>query len=1357
MAIKKINDEKISAIKAKSVKALPNRPSEKGYTAEQLKTYFTNIVLDEKDSAISEINRIVDEVSNTIGDIGDASIKDFVITYIVGKLTEEAPILSLDFEDGKLKYTKYGTSEIKEIDISPKSISLDIVSGEIDNKEFKAYIKEAHSNSEEALQKLSELVEGADNTLDTIGEISKALKDNANIIDTLVVKEAGKGLSTNDFTDEDKEKLDNTPSEFADVATSGSYNDLNDKPELFDGDYNSLINKPTIPSIEGLASEDYVKDYAQPKGDYITEINREDVNNALGYVPASYSNFQELSFKIQGREQAKTFKNTQEIQSWIDGAIVGDGFPVSRAFIGLNLYTTDNEDNDYWVSSIPVTSMSNLSILPTDKIDLDEYVKTVELARVAETGDYTDLKNTPDIPTNLSELNDDENHRLVTDTILNTISENTSDIQSLEETKLNIELGADEANKMLVTDANGNITTVMAGSSFRLVDNLESTATDLGLTANQGRVLDGKKLNKQQGASNKNKLLYVNDEGLVDLQPIKTKVSEFENDSNFATEEFVNTNGGKIDAIKVNGVTQEIVNKEVDIEVPSIEGLASETYVNQETAKKVDKVEGKGLSTNDYTTAEKNKLAGLSNYDDSVITEDITNLENNKVDKVTGKALSTNDFTNAYKTKLDGLSNYDDTKVKSDISSLSTNKADKSSVTAIDGRVTTIEGKIPTLASQDFVNSSIATATATFKGTYDEFADLKSVSADENDYAFVENTDSAGNKLYKRYKYVDGAWVFEYDLNNSSFTANQWATINSGVTASDRQSFVDNITEVGNIKTTLTTKADKSEIPSVNDATILVRVNGAAVGSFTTNQSTDEEIDISVPTGTAASKGYTTSITGSSNLPTDAAVKSFVEGKGYITKDASITGNAATATKATGDGNGNNIVNTYATKSALSDVDAKIPTTAVSYASQSLTTAQKTQARTNIGAGTSSFSGSYNDLTNKPTIPTNNNQLTNGAGYVTSSGSVASATKATQDGSGNVITSTYLPKTGGAISPTTGDTPLILNSATTNGAYLGLKRKDATYSTYIGINANDNPIIQTGGTSKQIATLDDIPSVPDIDGGLLEFMNDEYNKTLNKAQFIDGTYTLSVPSSNTSVTLSNAFNLTTLEAGTYYLSFTMTGGANAWGFNAIKFWNGSTNVFSKTFTSNQVVSINTTKVFSYAFTLTEKITFNKISFTKALGSSNTSYISQVMINSGTSALPYKKYGGGDIAHLGDIHPIGTYLWTDGSYTPAERFGGTWEKIKDVFLLASGSSYSVGSKGGEATHTLTIDEIPAHTHDGTNKYLTDSNVTTAWRVGLRVAKESAAVNSWESQSTTGGGQAHNNMPPYLVGDLWHRIA
>ena len=60
-----------------------------------------------------------------------------------------------------------------------------------------------------------------------------------------------------------------------------------------------------------------------------------------------------------------------------------------------------------------------------------------------------------------------------------------------------------------------------------------------------------------------------------------------------------------------------------------------------------------------------------------------------------------------------------------------------------------------------------------------------------------------------------------------------------------------------------------------------------------------------------------------------------------------------------------------------------VTTNAVKYTTQTLTDDQKTQARTNIGAGTSSFSGSYNDLSNKPTIPTKVTDLTDAADYAT--------------------------------------------------------------------------------------------------------------------------------------------------------------------------------------------------------------------------------------------------------------------------------------------------------------------------------------------------------------------------------------
>ena len=89
---------------------------------------------------------------------------------------------------------------------------------------------------------------------------------------------------------------------------------------------------------------------------------------------------------------------------------------------------------------------------------------------------------------------------------------------------------------------------------------------------------------------------------------------------------------------------------------------------------KVEKVEGKELSSNDFTDEYKTKVDGLENYDDTAIKSDIEELQTGKVDKETGKSLSTNDFTTAEKEKLEGIeTGANKTVVDSTLSSTSTN------------------------------------------------------------------------------------------------------------------------------------------------------------------------------------------------------------------------------------------------------------------------------------------------------------------------------------------------------------------------------------------------------------------------------------------------------------------------------------------------------------------------------------------------------------------------------------------------------------------------------------------------------------------------------------------------------------
>lgn len=114
------------------------------------------------------------------------------------------------------------------------------------------------------------------------------------------------------------------------------------------------------------------------------------------------------------------------------------------------------------------------------------------------------------------------------------------------------------------------------------------------------------------------------------------------------------------------------------------------------------------------------------------------------------------------------------------------------------------------------------------------------------------------------------------------------------------------------------------------------------------------------------------------------------------------------------------------------------------------------------------------------------------------------------------------------------------------------------------------------------------------------------------------------------------------------------------------------------------------------------------------------------------------------------HPIGSIYWSEDSTNPENLFGGTWKQIKDTFLLAAGDTYTAGTAGGEAEHTLTVDEMPKHTHGVGIEYTVLSGNETP-----RLSSDTVYASALTS--ATGGDQPHNNMPPYLAVYVWQRIA
>lgn len=177
-----------------------------------------------------------------------------------------------------------------------------------------------------------------------------------------------------------------------------------------------------------------------------------------------------------------------------------------------------------------------------------------------------------------------------------------------------------------------------------------------------------------------------------------------------------------------------------------------------------------------------------------------------------------------------------------------------------------------------------------------------------------------------------------------------------------------------------------------------------------------------------------------------------------------------------------------------------------------------------------------------------------------------------------------------------------------------------------------------------------------------------------------------------------------------------------------------------------------------------------------------------------------------------VYPVGSIYMSANSVSPKVLFGGEWERLKDAFLLASGDVYEAGSTGGSATVTLTEEQMPSHTHiqnphnhtqnshnhsqnahshhtsendeyfvtsesnganntrvqynSNGNRYV-DGMTTSSTPFHHRTATQSVTATNQSATATnqettatnqnTGGGQPHDNMPPYLSIYAWKRIS
>ena len=438
----------------------------------------------------------------------------------------------------------------------------------------------------------------------------------------------------------------------ADTIHTHSYEDLTDKPTLFSGKYADLTGKPTIPTkvseltndssfattvqLSTKANTVHTHDYADLEnkpilfsGKYIDLLDKPTIPSKTSELTNDSNFVDTIALATKANlTHSHSYSDLEDKPILFSGAYKD---LTGKPTIPTKISELTND------SSFATTSQLNTELNKKANTSHTHVYSDILDAPVSFSGNYKDLINKPTIPTKVSDLENDENFATTSqlNSGLNTKANSThthsyaelEDLPTLFSGNYNDLLNKPKiptAVSDLTNDLNFVDTTALATKSDKTHTHSYSSLTDLPTLKTRVSDMDDAtnymtitqittELNKKANTSHTHTFDDLNGffyDGDTTNIIIPTKLGQLNNDMNFATKSYVD---------------EQISN--IDISAGNI-GDTSLFATKSDLNYKVDKIEGKGLSTNDFTDSYRLKLDRLTNFDDSEINQKYNNLIN---------------------------------------------------------------------------------------------------------------------------------------------------------------------------------------------------------------------------------------------------------------------------------------------------------------------------------------------------------------------------------------------------------------------------------------------------------------------------------------------------------------------------------------------------------------------------------------------------------------------------------------------------------------------------------------------------------------------------------------------------------